>query len=182
MKQIGQNRWRLPELTDVAWFPDGRIAAVANSGVVQVIGPEGEVEKAWQLERVSMCGTIAISPDGKTLAVGGKFPTPGVTFIDVASGERSLLTSGHQGDNSPELAFGRDGTRLLTGDDEGAARIFDVRTKKRLTQVLFRPLTITGVALSPDDKTAYVAPGLGLHIVDGCGSFTSRSTGGVSIT
>ena len=80
----------------------------------------------------------ALSPDGKTLAVGGlgyevdgKHVAP-IYLIDLAAGRIAARSRTSAVDFVSCLAFSPDGKRLASGGDKGAAFLWDVAAGKRL--------------------------------------------------
>jgi hypothetical protein len=91
-------------------------------------------------------GSLALSPGGKVLAVGGADGTQ--RLFDVASGRKVATLVGHQG-NSFALAFSPDGRTLAVGTMSGGVQWWDVASGKRIAQGTG---SVTDVAFSPDGK------------------------------
>ena len=68
-------------------------------------------------------GTIAVSPDGSTVAVGREDGTVGL--LDLRSG-RERTTSGRHGAAVTSVTFSPDGTTLATTSDDGTSIVWDV--------------------------------------------------------
>ena len=91
---------------------------------------------------------VAISPGGKTVAVGHFGGA--VVLWDVESGDEGLKFQ-HQRGPVFSVQFSRDGKRLLTGAADGTARLWDLVTRR---QIGIFPQAAAGVeiaALSPDE-------------------------------
>lgn len=105
--------------------------------------------------------SLALSPDGKTLACGGDFFGPLV--IDVATGKSTDLgLAGAR--NRPwvqGLAFAPDGKALAVADTNGRVRVWDVATRRELHRYNSHTSGVLQVALSPDQKHAATAAGDG---------------------
>jgi WD40 repeat protein len=106
-------------------------------------GPEGKLYAA------------ALSPDGRTLAVGGygnpmnKFGE--IDLISLVTGRIERVLQGHT-DVIDALAFAPDGRRLASGSADWTARIWDVGSG-RCEQVLRgHTAPVFGVAFSPDGR------------------------------
>jgi WD40 repeat protein len=89
-----------------------------TGSVVAELAPQGQVT------------CLASSPDGQLLATGMAMGTVAIT--DFATGSR-LAILGRQTGLVRALAFDADGSELLIGSDDGAARLVDVRRHDRDT-------------------------------------------------
>jgi WD40 repeat protein len=104
---------------------------------------------------------LALSPDGKTLAVAGS----GVQLWQTATGQRigTALPASGSG-RYRAVAFSPDGTMLATLGADGTARIWNVTTQ----QEIGGPMTVDGpgalagtVAFSPNGRTLVTVAGSG---------------------
>jgi WD40 repeat protein len=73
---------------------------------------------------------VALSPDGKTLAVPAH---AAVVFYDVASGKEIEIADGHR-DRIDSLVFGADDNQVLTGSSDGGLYLWDAAHGRRLRQ------------------------------------------------
>jgi len=128
----------------LAWSKDGaRFAAATASGRVFLGGPTSSTLASLDPHQ----GTVwaaAFSPDGKQLATAGK---DGVTMIrDAATG----ATLARLADGVTEIASitWLDDQRLVTGDDQGRARVWDV-AGKRIARTITQKGAIYGVLAGP---------------------------------
>src|SRR5207249_4354877 len=90
---------------------------------------------------------LALSPDGKTLAVGA---SGGVLFLDVATGGELQRCTG-QFPYIPRLLFSPDGTMLLT---ESSLGLVDAATGKKMWRAADAPkcgFLVMPLAFLPDD-------------------------------
>ena len=101
---------------DFAFAPDGRSVLTSNEG-------EGLALVQWDLETrlptrefKGTGGTIAVSPDGSTVAVGREDGAVGL--LDLRSGSERA-TSGRHGAAVTSVTFSPDGTMLATTSDDG---------------------------------------------------------------
>jgi RNA polymerase sigma factor (sigma-70 family) len=157
--RLGTTRFRLSE-----W---GQSLVFAPDGKSLVSGSYGGQPQRWDITtsremRIfgSMevkAGSVALSPDGQTLAGGGK----DIIYLwDVASGKELRQLAGHsEGVNS--LAFSPDGKLLASGGNitwpprgqDNPIRIWDVATGQEVRQFVGHKDTVHSVAFSPDGKT-----------------------------
>jgi WD40 repeat protein len=109
--------------------------------------------------------TMALSPDGRWLAVGG-FMAPGhgvrdedvgdIRLYDFATGELEALLKGHA-NAIFGLAFSPDSKRLISGSFDKAAIIWDVAAHKLLHRLQGHTDYIYGVGFTPDGARAVTA-------------------------
>jgi WD40 repeat protein len=101
---------------------------------------------------VSPVGSIAFSPDGKLLAVGGY---KDVQLMDAATGKVVATLSGHA-DVVRALAFTPDGAKLAAAGGlparSGEIKVWDVQTHRLLETRSGHKDCIYSVAISPDGK------------------------------
>jgi WD40 repeat protein len=134
----------------------------AGGGLLAVSDGHGIV-RVWDVTTRRLAGVplsgngtvtgLAISPDGKTLAVAGR----GVQLWQTATGQRigtALPAAG--GGRYRAVAFSPDGATLATLGADGTARLWDVATRQQIGA----PMTVDrrgtsggAVAFSPDDRT-----------------------------
>jgi predicted Zn finger-like uncharacterized protein len=111
--------------------------------------------------------SLAVSPNGKTIAIGGGRGGPGaadrempIKLLDVKTlTEIKTLTSGDTPIQS--LAFSADGKKLISGEmleKTGAIRIWDIDSGKA-TKTINMPAWVWAVAMAPDGKCFASASG-----------------------
>jgi WD40 repeat protein len=92
---------------------------------------------------------VALSPDGKTLAVGGYYGR--VFLIDLPSGQMLHFLVGHS--NSVNgLEFSPDGRSLATASFDKTVRIWDVATGKTVRTLTGHTGGVNAVRFSPDGR------------------------------
>ena len=114
--------------------------------------PNGTIAR---LGKGSISGTVAFSPDGRTLAVSSGI---GVWLYDVATQNELSLFTGHQG-TVRSVAFSPDGTMLVSGSSStfsGTLKLWDVSTGRDIATFggnrTWRQ-AIQSVAYSPDGNS-----------------------------
>ena len=86
-------------------------------------------QELWRTEHERDYGltTLALSPDGRTLASGSGFEDPSIRIWDAATGKFLKRLDGHTGWVC-KLAFTRDGRRLISAASDQSIRFWDTST------------------------------------------------------
>ncbi len=106
-----------------------------------------------------MLFAAAISPDGKTLAVGGLSfdeSDPCIYLISLADEQIVRSLKGHEY-QILDLSFSADGRRLISGGGDHTARIWNVDTGATIQTLRGHSLGVYGVVFSPDDQQCATA-------------------------
>ena len=134
----------MAQIMDIAFTPDGRqivsasqdktirVWDVATGKTVRTIRGEAAVGPVGKIY------AMALSPDGKWLAVGGLFhprnPTTGaaIRLYDSATGKLVARLTGHE-NVICDLAFSPDSRHLISGSQDNTAIIWDVAAAAHVT-------------------------------------------------
>jgi WD40 repeat protein len=137
----------------VVYKPDGKALIAADSDRRLAFWDlrAGTITRTLQLtEEIK---SLAISADGKLMAVaGGDFGQAGsITLLDAASGEVKRKLTGHL---LPvrSVTFSRDGTRLVSGSEDGKVKIWNVGSGAEERTITNSPLPVLTVAYSSDER------------------------------
>jgi len=103
---------------------------------------------------------LAVSPDGKTMATGGRDQT--VKLWDLQSTQERLTITGNQGWVN-DLAFSPDGKTLAIGVMDGSVRLWDLDAARWRSEDHIPGGNSFSIAFSPDGKT--VASGHSANVV-----------------
>jgi WD40 repeat protein len=140
--------------TPAAFSVDGDLLATSDGhGIVRVWDVTARRLVGRPLSSYRTVTGLALSPDGKTLAVAGS----GVQLWQTATGRRigTALPVASQG-RYRAVAFSPDGTMLATLGADGTARIWNVTTQQQVgtPMTVDGPGALTGaLGFSPDGRT-----------------------------
>jgi RNA polymerase sigma factor (sigma-70 family) len=144
----GERQWQVREMPAPTWFaitPDGKILARGN-GILAWDLATGKPTPFENQPPESWDGPLAVTPDGRTLLVGG---TAGVLVWDLAQGKemRTLLGAGEQ------MVLAPDARTVLTNN--GSLQRWDLATGKPMYPDTFEQGhvgEVVSVAFSADGK------------------------------
>ncbi|MEE8433802.1 MAG: caspase family protein, partial [bacterium] len=164
-------------IRDIMFSPDGSLLySASDDKTVRVWDvPSGEIVRVLRGQigagNEGKLFAAALSPDGRTLAVGGWLgPTDGapgyssekvgrIKLLDAQSGEIQAVLMGHTG-SIPGLAFSPDGKMLLSGSGyshkrpDGTARLWDVASGRTRAVLKEHRNSVYALAFSPDGRRA----------------------------
>jgi WD40 repeat protein len=126
----GYKRWAVEDLgvlPDPAFAPDGRTLAYLTQEVVLAETATGLVRLKFDCKAAAP-DPVAVSPDGRLLAVGG--PGTTVQVFDVVTGKEVAKFAGHRGEVN-RLAFSPDGRRLASGGWDLTVLVWDLAAARK---------------------------------------------------
>ncbi|MFV1968472.1 MAG: WD40 repeat domain-containing protein [Pirellulaceae bacterium] len=149
-----------PVIRCVAFSPDGRYFAACGSRHAK----DGQLAiwetESWRLthQQRDTIGypQLAFSPDSKSLVLS-RF-APETHLIDIASGKTTRQFKGRAA-HARCVTFTPDGSRVITGNDDRSARIWDVQTGALLETITGDFGNVYDVDVSPDGRLLAIADG-----------------------
>jgi len=137
-----------PQLESILFTLDGKhlLAASENGVWVRDLGDRLSTDRLLQQPAKPL--SMAITPDGQTLAAGNDDGT--IRLWDLPSARERLVLPGHGG-AVRHVALTPDGRTLASGGDDRTARLWDVSTGKPLA-VLNHRYAVWALAFSPDGR------------------------------
>jgi WD40 repeat protein/tetratricopeptide (TPR) repeat protein len=143
----------------MAWSADGALLALAEAGGEQPkvrVWEVGAARERCTLDGVrpaangkSWVGSLAFSPDGRTLATG--WSDGAVELAGLTSGTTRATLRGHQS-RVLCLSFDREGKRLATGDVSQTIKVWDVSDGTELLSLKGHRRWVTHLCFSPDGR------------------------------
>lgn len=149
-----------PQITALAWRPDGQSLAVPGYREVRRIRMPGGLADAPLAGLSDLVRAVAWSPDGAIVAAGGG--TPGasgeVVLFDAATGAERARLEGHR-DYVYHVAFNHDGSRLASCGYDRTIRLWDTATGKLVGVLKEHTEAVYAVAFSGDGTLVASAAG-----------------------
>ncbi len=138
----------LDTITGLAWSPtdDSQIAVGCATGRIGVYDASTEL-LLWESYRLYGAASLAWSPDGMCLAVGGQDPS--VSFFDAATGEHLRRYPKHR-TTVRALSWSPDNQLLASASGEADIAIWEALTGKKRRTIRSGLSTIGLLAWSPD--------------------------------
>ncbi|MEO1529953.1 MAG: serine/threonine-protein kinase [Planctomycetota bacterium] len=157
-RQIG----RQPALTySVDVSADGRLmAAKTNHSQLRIWDLKDERLVA-ELNFSPVITRTRFSPDGKTLAVGGR---DGAVRLLTAPDWQVAKTFADAPTIAGNLAFSPDGSRLAVGQTDGIVRLWDVHSGQRVMALTIARAGVTGLEFTADGRQLFATTGDGFVV------------------
>lgn len=149
----------------LAFTPDGKsLLSVSKDKTLRIWDlKSGDLEATLRVPigpgRDGSLYALAVSPDGKTVAVGGFTPHGKghrLYLIDYPARRIAGTLDGHEKPVS-FAAFSPDGARLVSTSEDRTARVWDVRKRSALRVLSGHEEAVYGAAWSPDGKSLLTA-------------------------
>jgi WD40 repeat protein len=131
--------------------PDGATVYTSVQGGKTIVW---DVTRRRRVRTIPLGGSLAVSRDGKTLALGQQDGS--IILADAATGRRRRVLTTHS-TTVTRLAFSPDGGALASVSDDRTAILWDVATGKARARLRGHAGSVTGVAFSPDGATLYTS-------------------------
>ncbi len=141
-------------IASLAFSPDGRLLAAAAYGTIHVAEvPSGRKLRRIALPKNSQTLTVAVSPDGRTVAtpITGFINAGRMTLWETATGEERLVLPAPAG-TLRCAAFSPDGRLLTAGGYDSTVFVWEVIAGKGMSRLEGHRSEIESVAFSPDSR------------------------------
>jgi eukaryotic-like serine/threonine-protein kinase len=144
----GEN-WIYAGVYGLSYFPDGRLAAVTDSGWVLVLDPERRRIAA----RHHVVGThqiaVSVSPDGQWLVTG---EDEGAVRLWSTDPLREVTILGRHGARVKSVAFAPDGETVASAGDDKMIALWDVKQRRLRARIGTHASPIYSIAFSRDGR------------------------------
>ena len=160
-------QWHLPKgakvrlgkgrISPIAYSPYGNFLAVGTSIGVWIYDVHTGAELDLLTGHTSEVESLAFSPDGTTLASGGKWGDNTIRLWDVDTGQLKATLTGAP-NSVRSLAFSPDGKTLAYASGyghwvtDGIVQLWDVATRQLTATLRGDGIPVNSVAFSPDGK------------------------------
>jgi WD40 repeat protein/tetratricopeptide (TPR) repeat protein len=157
--------------------------AISPDGTRIVAGSEDKIARVWDAETGNQLATLSHTDPVSAVAItadGSKILTGSSTTLKMWDARTFVQSTSFANDykGKPEfhrgsitsIAASRDGARVVTGSEDGTARVWSARSGAQMAVLGPREGWVVGVAITPD----------GNHVVTGSGN--RSKSGGRSIT
>lgn len=143
-------------LPQLGFSPDSKMLVVAEQNTLLCV----EVATRKVRHKFEVCEegdfTLALSPDGKSLATGGDLRDPSLKVWDMASGKQRMAFK-HAAGHIRCLAFSKDGRFIMSGHSAGDVWVWDTATGKQVCAlkshcVGIHDSIVRSIAVSDDGK------------------------------
>jgi WD40 repeat protein/serine/threonine protein kinase len=143
------------EVWSVAISPDERtIASISRDGIVKLWDVNERRERFWFAAPPGQGRCVAVSPDGKDLAVGSSDGR--LWMCDLSRATEATSWPGHRLGPLPReawsVAFSPDGQILASAGDDGMVRLWNSANGRPLDTLSGHQSLVTSITFSPDGK------------------------------
>jgi len=141
----------LPEVSALAWSPDGKIVAAGLYREVKLFDPATGKLLATLGGHADKIHSLKFSPDGKILAAAGGLPAVGgeIKFWSIPDGKLLKTATGHK-DYIFTFAWSPDGKQFATASYDKLVKIWDYATGKPIKDLKDHADSVYALAWSPD--------------------------------
>jgi WD40 repeat protein len=153
------------DILRLAFSPDGKRLASTNYGALRMydmpsLAPVADEPLLWS---GGYDGGVAFSADSRRILVGEKEQ---VTLIDIAGKAQVARIAGPTQSLFRSVAMLRDGNRFVAGDDWTNGRCWFGSLARGAFIAQSDPLEVKHVAISPDQRLAYICGGGPIYAFD----------------
>jgi WD40 repeat protein len=140
------------DVRKVIFSPDGKrlVSVGILDSTIRVWDIAKETEVCRMRARAEAANSVAISPDGTTVALGSDDGT--IDLWDATSGKEKGKLAGHRHSACTQLVFSPEGKHLASAGSDSTIRLWDVAAGKECVRWVGHQGSVEAVAFSPDGK------------------------------
>ncbi len=146
--EIRHKLLRKNAMFSVQFSPDGRQVLTGGDGAVLWDAATGQPLRDFAEEEFRFIPVTRFSPDGRQVLLANSSETV-VRLYDAATGQQVQSFPGHTGEVNC-AAFRPDGRQLLTGSDDGTARLWDVASGGELASLIALDRSRQWLVMTPE--------------------------------
>ncbi|MFL5341850.1 MAG: hypothetical protein ACJ8F7_17020, partial [Gemmataceae bacterium] len=133
----------------------GRLYTASDKKLIRVFDTKTG-EKLFTLTAAHEVRSLALSPDGRRLAVGYDDVNGRIGVWDLKTKAETVWPAGHR-DSLTCVVYSADGTRLATASQDGTAKLWEAATGRLLAELRGHAGYVNYVAFHPDGRQAVTA-------------------------
>lgn len=142
--KTGREHWALRGHADPIFQPtftqEGRIVTGSRDGTLKIWDPNA-AQECRTLKQAEGTGSIALSADGRWLAVGRDGGDHRIAVLELPTFRERAVCLGHTG-GVRNLAFHPDGSQLASASSDGTVRLWDPGMGRQVALLLKHPASI----------------------------------------
>jgi len=140
---------------DVAFFPDGHRLAIGGADELKIVDvATGRIEHRQPAPDDGT--TLAISPDGRYVAIGSGYEICEIGLLNTTSWEQEPPLTGH-GDWVTSLTFSANGEQLISSSADNTIRVWDMNRRVTTRVLKGHQSEVYGLSLTSDESRAVSA-------------------------
>ena len=135
----------------IRFSQDGKIAVTISRNDIAIWNTDSGKHKKTLKDDFAQVYSVAISPDGKTLASGNGWNNSEIRLWNIGNGRLKSILTGHT-HWVDTVAFSTDGKTLVSGSRDSTIRLWDVKTGRHKTTLKMHTAGVHIIVFSKDGE------------------------------